>query len=182
MSSEAQSFYIISKYSSLLSAIFLEQYQSVIFMMKRFIMPLFQLSLLLLVSVSFASSTGFAHHIVGHGSLYARDSAIITNVTRSSEGELTHNGGHQNLALAPPLPILQIGTMYMKGQAGNMTLTGNNTVNSTLPHTNSTALQRRQVGTEGPTGPIQCDASTECADKSCCNSVCAKLAPDTLRC
>ena len=118
-----------------------------------------------------ASEANVAHQSYDHHSLHVRDVLNSTNSSGAAAGDLTHNGGQQNLAVAPPLPILQIGSIYMEGQIGTALLMGNDSSNSTTASANSTSLSKRQVGTEGPNGPIQCDANTPCADKSCCNSV-----------
>ncbi|KAI9712955.1 MAG: hypothetical protein M1812_006702 [Candelaria pacifica] len=83
----------------------------------------------------------------------------------------------QNLEVAPPLPILQIGLDYILGQIGaNATVQGNISHAKDVAGPNTYVYPRRAGFTpyvpldKRVDGPIQCSASTPCADGSCCNS------------
>lgn len=78
--------------------------------------------------------------------------------------------GQQNPSIAPALPVLSIGLAYILGQTGNGNLSAKPR-NPKLIGNTSTMLEKRQVGTEGSNGPIQCTEADPCADGSCCNSV-----------
>lgn len=70
----------------------------------------------------------------------------------------------QNLALAPPFPILRVGWEHMVGQIGaNATKAENQTI-AEMNAQHVTLLQERDT-------PTQCGPGLPCSDGSCCNSV-----------
>ena len=119
--------------------------------------------------------------VILHRETLARRDAIVASSYHNNESQASkHAAVQQNLALAPPLPILDIGTKYILGQIGaNATINGNRSFG--IPPDKShpgkaytqrgrraelTSLSKRVVA-----GPIQCGAGNPCADGSCCNSV-----------
>lgn len=69
-----------------------------------------------------------------------------------------------NYAVAPPFPILRIGTDYILGQGGAHGAK-NGFLSRRAGYTRYIPLQKRVDG------PIQCGPGNPCADGSCCNSV-----------
>jgi len=78
--------------------------------------------------------------------------------------------GQQNPTIAPALPVLGIGLSYILGQTGNGSLSARPQITKSIDNTGK-MREKRQVGTEGSNGPIQCTEDDPCADGSCCNSV-----------
>ncbi|EPE30127.1 (Trans)glycosidase [Glarea lozoyensis ATCC 20868] len=73
----------------------------------------------------------------------------------------------QNLALAPPIPILEIGYQHIIGQIGeNMTIAGNRSFSNDQQHpgiSRFTSLREKVT-------PAECGPQKACVDGSCCNS------------
>ncbi len=101
--------------------------------------------------------------------------------TTAANGSQTtdHAVVQQNLAIAPPVPILNIGLEYILGQIGaNATKRGNESM-SEPPQNAKVAVPRAMVPQTSKhvplnkrvDGPIQCGTGKPCADGSCCNSV-----------
>lgn len=119
--------------------------------------------------------------VIVHREKLARRDATVAASKHNNQSQAGKVAAvQQNLALAPPLPILNIGTNYILGQVGaNATINGNRSLGippdnvhqgKAHPHrarrTELTPLSKRVVE-----GPIQCGAGNPCADGSCCNSV-----------
>lgn len=108
-----------------------------------------------------------------------RDVLDAPSSRRYPSQALKHAAVQQNLALAPPLPILNIGMDYILGQIGaDATIKGNRSLsyseNNTQQRSNRKPHSRRtKLATlsKRVDGPIQCGAGNPCADGSCCNSV-----------
>jgi hypothetical protein len=91
--------------------------------------------------------------------------SLTTNIK-----QIVHKAvAHQNLAVAPPFPILEVGWQHIMGQIGaNATKAENESIAETnLQHAHAskaTSLQVRDT-------PAQCGPGVPCSDGSCCNSV-----------
>lgn len=101
--------------------------------------------------------------------------------TTAANGPRTtsHAVVQQNLAIAPPVPILNIGLEYILGQIGaNATERGNESISEppknakvAIPRAIVPRTSRHMTLNKRVDGPIQCGLGKPCADGSCCNSV-----------
>jgi len=116
-----------------------------------------------------------------------QDNRILRRYLESQKRQTVANGlqtkNHavvqQNLAKAPPIPILKIGLEYILGQIGANATKRSNESMSEPPKNAKVAVPRAlvpQTSIHVPLnkrvdGPIQCGTGKPCADGSCCNSV-----------
>jgi hypothetical protein len=90
--------------------------------------------------------------------------SLVVNTTQSVHKAVLH----QNLDVAPPFPILEVGLEHIMGQMGaNATKAENDSIVGIVLRETSpkvTSLQVRDVA-------VQCGPGVPCVDGSCCNSV-----------
>lgn len=109
------------------------------------------------------------------GSLIQAFSLSQLTVSNSSQA---HGNSivQQNLTVAPPFPILQIGWQHIQGQIGaNATKAENESIaaerNANLQRPTRQAEISPYTSLEKRDTPAQCSIDTPCIDFSCCNSV-----------
>lgn len=89
--------------------------------------------------------------------------SLVVNITQSVHKAVLH----QNLDVAPPFPILEVGLEHMMGQMGaNATKAENDSIVGIVLRETSpkvTSLQVRDA-------VVQCSPGVPCVDGSCCNS------------